>query len=148
VILHSASTLTGLCLSALVAGAVNSLAGGGTLLTFPVLIAALSPSLGRDEAAVVANATSTVAGRSPGRGAIVAKFRRRGTGYCLWQGQASSAASSGRSSSRASIQSILPNWFPGCCSRRPSYFLSIQWWAVRELSIGWEAPPHAGRPLH
>jgi hypothetical protein len=50
-----------LCLSALVAGAVNSLAGGGTLLTFPVLIAALSPSLGRDEAAVVANATSTVA---------------------------------------------------------------------------------------
>jgi uncharacterized membrane protein YfcA len=61
VILHSASTLTGLCLSALVAGAVNSLAGGGTLLTFPVLIAALAPSLGRDEAAVVANATSTVA---------------------------------------------------------------------------------------
>ncbi len=60
-ILHSASTLTGLCLSALVAGAVNSLAGGGTLLTFPVLIAALAPSLGRDEAAVIANATSTVA---------------------------------------------------------------------------------------
>jgi uncharacterized membrane protein YfcA len=50
-----------LCLSALVAGAVNSLAGGGTLLTFPVLIAALAPSLGRDEAAVIANATSTVA---------------------------------------------------------------------------------------
>lgn len=59
--MHSASTLTGLCLSALVAGAVNSLAGGGTLLTFPVLIAALAPSLGRDEAAVIANATSTVA---------------------------------------------------------------------------------------
>jgi len=30
-----------LCLSALVAGAVNSVAGGGTLLTFPALIAAL-----------------------------------------------------------------------------------------------------------
>ena len=38
---------------------MNSLAGGGTLLTFPALLAALSP-LG-SEAAVVANATSTVA---------------------------------------------------------------------------------------
>ena len=51
-----------LCLSALVAGGVNSLAGGGTLLTFPALIAALV-ALGTspEEAAVVANATSTVA---------------------------------------------------------------------------------------
>lgn len=49
-----------LCLSALAAGAVNSLAGGGTLLTFPALIAALA-ALGGDEAKVVANATSTVA---------------------------------------------------------------------------------------
>jgi uncharacterized membrane protein YfcA len=39
--------------------AVNSIAGGGTLLTFPALLAGLSP-LGA-EAAVVANATSTVA---------------------------------------------------------------------------------------
>ena len=53
--------MIGLCLSALAAGAVNSLAGGGTLLTFPALIAALAPALGRDEAAVFANATSTVA---------------------------------------------------------------------------------------
>ena len=49
-----------LVLSALVAGAVNSLAGGGTLLTFPALLAALAP-LGAAEAAVVANMTSTVA---------------------------------------------------------------------------------------
>ena len=47
-----------LVLSALVAGAVNSLAGGGTLLTFPALLAALAP-LGTAEAAVVANMTST-----------------------------------------------------------------------------------------
>lgn len=45
--------------SALVAGAINSVAGGGTLLTFPALLAALSP-LG-DEAGRIANATSTVA---------------------------------------------------------------------------------------
>jgi uncharacterized membrane protein YfcA len=49
-----------LCLAALAAGAVNSIAGGGTLLTFPALLAGLS-YLGAADAAVVANATSTVA---------------------------------------------------------------------------------------
>ena len=48
-----------LCVSAFVAGVMNSVAGGGTLLTFPALLAALSP-LGAG-AAAVANATSTVA---------------------------------------------------------------------------------------
>jgi uncharacterized membrane protein YfcA len=58
----SGTTLFWLCLSALAAGGVNSLAGGGTLLTFPALIAALATSgTYRDEAAVMANATSTVA---------------------------------------------------------------------------------------
>jgi len=42
-----------LSLSAIAAGAVNSVAGGGTLLTFPSLLTVVSP--------VVANATSTVA---------------------------------------------------------------------------------------
>jgi hypothetical protein len=50
-----------LVLSALVAGAVNSLAGGGTLLTFPTLVAALAPLVGEKEAFVIANMTSTVA---------------------------------------------------------------------------------------
>ncbi|MGI8982260.1 MAG: sulfite exporter TauE/SafE family protein [Pirellulaceae bacterium] len=49
-----------LCLAALVAGIVNALAGGGTLLTFPALIAALGPRYGV-AAAVIANGTSTVA---------------------------------------------------------------------------------------
>jgi uncharacterized membrane protein YfcA len=49
-----------LCLSAMAAGAVNAVAGGGTLLTFPALLAVLA-GLGPAEAAVVANATSTVA---------------------------------------------------------------------------------------
>ena len=43
-----------LFLAALAAGAINSVAGGGTLLTFPALLAAGIPS-------VAANATSTVA---------------------------------------------------------------------------------------
>jgi uncharacterized membrane protein YfcA len=42
-----------LCLSAFLGGAVNSIAGGGTLLTFPSLLTVLSP--------VAANATSTMA---------------------------------------------------------------------------------------
>lgn len=46
-------TLALACAAALAAGAVNSVAGGGTLLTFPTLIAILGP--------VAANATSTVA---------------------------------------------------------------------------------------
>lgn len=47
-----------LCLAALVAGAINSVAGGGTLLSFPALLRAF---VGRDDAAVLANATSTFA---------------------------------------------------------------------------------------
>ena len=42
-----------LCLAAIAAGAINSIAGGGTLATFPSLLAVISP--------VLANATSTVA---------------------------------------------------------------------------------------
>ncbi len=47
-----------LCLTAAAAGAINSVAGGGTLLTFPVLFAALGTSA---DASVIANGTSTVA---------------------------------------------------------------------------------------
>ena len=51
-----------LCLTAALAGAVNSVAGGGTLLTFPVLMALLSHKPGFEEtASVVANETSTAA---------------------------------------------------------------------------------------
>lgn len=46
------------CLAAIAAGAINSIAGGGTLLTFPALFAVLGSTA---SAAVVANATSTVA---------------------------------------------------------------------------------------
>lgn len=46
--------------SAFVAGMMNSIAGGGTLLTFPALMAVLTPLYG-ETAAAAANATSTVA---------------------------------------------------------------------------------------
>ncbi len=52
--------LPSLCLCAFLAGVVNSVAGGGTLLTFPALSEALRAMHG-DKAMVIANATSTVA---------------------------------------------------------------------------------------
>jgi uncharacterized membrane protein YfcA len=60
---ESYTTLALLLLSSLAAGIVNSLAGGGTLLTFPSLFAALGPMVGgnHDLAAVLANGTSTTA---------------------------------------------------------------------------------------
>jgi uncharacterized protein len=74
--------LVWLCLAALAAGAVNSIAGGGTLLTFPALLAGLSP-LGAAEAAVVANATSTVA-LVPGSLAGAWGYRREMKQACRW----------------------------------------------------------------
>ena len=61
-----------LCLAAALAGAVNAIAGGGTLLTFPALFSALG-STAAD--AVIANATSTVA-LVPGSIAALAGYRR------------------------------------------------------------------------
>jgi uncharacterized membrane protein YfcA len=61
-----------LCATAVLGGIVNSVAGGGTLLTFPMLVLALG---GSDEATVVANATSTIA-LVPGSIASVFGYRR------------------------------------------------------------------------
>jgi len=47
-----------LCPAALIGGAINSVAGGGTLITFPALLWALSGTPG---ATIIANATNTVA---------------------------------------------------------------------------------------
>jgi uncharacterized membrane protein YfcA len=69
-----------LCLSAFAAGAVNSVAGGGTLLSFPTLVWVLG---GTAEAAVIANATSTVA-LLPGSMASVGGYRREFTGTGRW----------------------------------------------------------------
>lgn len=50
-----------LCLAAFLAGGVNALAGGGTLLTFPTLLGVLTPQVGSAAAGVLANGTSTTA---------------------------------------------------------------------------------------
>ena len=100
-----------LCLAAALGGAVNAIAGGGTLLTFPALFAALGTS---PEAAVIANATSTVA-LVPGSVAALAGYRReiqqeRPLGRALVGAQPDRRLhrlAAGRAAARAS------------CSRRP-----------------------------
>jgi uncharacterized protein len=68
-----------LCATAVLAGMVNSVAGGGTLLTFPALIAVLSGSPGMagqtELAKVLANGTSTVA-LVPGSAVAAWEYRR------------------------------------------------------------------------
>jgi uncharacterized membrane protein YfcA len=58
---HSPLDYFYLCLAALAAGGINALAGGGTLVTFPTLIASLGKFADAAMAAVLANGTSTVA---------------------------------------------------------------------------------------
>jgi uncharacterized membrane protein YfcA len=62
--------------AAVAGGAVNSVAGGGSLITFPVLV-----WLGRDP--ILANATNTVS-LSPGSLAALHGFRRELTGLREW----------------------------------------------------------------
>ncbi len=69
-----------LCVAAAMAGIVNSIAGGGTLLTFPALTWVLGPSAA---AAVIANATSTIA-VFPGSVASTWGYRRELTGMKSW----------------------------------------------------------------
>ena len=69
-----------LCSAALVAGAINSVAGGGTLLTFPALTWILGPSAA---SAVIASATSTVA-LFPGSLAATWGYRREISSQRRW----------------------------------------------------------------
>jgi uncharacterized membrane protein YfcA len=69
-----------LCIAAAMAGVVNSIAGGGTLLTFPALTWVLGPSAA---AAVIANATSTIA-VFPGSVASTWGYRRELVGMKSW----------------------------------------------------------------
>jgi len=78
--------LVPLCLSAFAAGVVNALAGGGTLLTFPALLAARLPGYpgySPDQWNVVANATSTAA-LVPGSAAGTWGYRRELRGAGPW----------------------------------------------------------------
>lgn len=69
-----------LAAASVAAGAINSVAGGGTILTFPVLATILPASAGR---LVIANATSTI-GLMPGALAAAWAYRAERTGQPPW----------------------------------------------------------------
>jgi len=73
-----------LCLAAAIAGAINSVAGGGTLVSFPILVWVLAQSESPDKAAVLANTTSTVA-LWPGSVGAMWGYQRefQGTGHWM-----------------------------------------------------------------
>lgn len=70
-----------LCLSAAAAGIINAIAGGGTLLTFPALVAALPAAAAHE----LANATSTVA-LLPGSAASAWGYRKELAEARRWLG--------------------------------------------------------------
>ena len=120
----SSGSMIGLCLSALMAGAVNSLAGGGTLLTFPVLVLALTAQgLSRDEATVVANATSTVA-LVPGALAGAWGYRREMPAARSWLAILAAPSLVG-----GIIGSLLVTRLP------PSYFAALVPWLLLAAAV-------------
>jgi uncharacterized protein len=72
-----------LCLCAAAGGAVNAVAGGGTLLTFPALVVVLQLQMETAKAAVVANATSTLA-LCPGSISAMWGYRREMADLSHW----------------------------------------------------------------
>jgi uncharacterized membrane protein YfcA len=74
-----------LCLMAALGGGINALAGGGTLLTFPALVAVLTAAhpILTDAAKVLANGTSTVA-LFPASLAALWGYRRDYATYAQW----------------------------------------------------------------
>jgi uncharacterized membrane protein YfcA len=104
-----------LSLSALAAGAVNSVAGGGTLLTFPALTAVVSP--------VVANGTSTVA-LVPGSIAGAWGYRREFRALARW-----AAILTGPSLVGGAVGTLLVTEFP------ESYFNALVPWLILTAAL-------------
>jgi uncharacterized membrane protein YfcA len=126
-----------LCAAAIAAGAVNAVAGGGTLLTFPTLLIALR-SLGSAEAGVIANATSTTA-LVPGSLAGAWGYRRELRGSRRWL-------------ILLSVPSCLGGLAGALLLTRtdPGYFKLIVPWLLLAASLLFLAQPYLARwfPAH
>jgi uncharacterized membrane protein YfcA len=108
-----ASTVSGLAALAavtFVAGAVNAVAGGGTILTFPVLAAILPDGPAR---LVVANATSTI-GLWPGAVAASWAYRRERDGQPAWARWLLLPSLAGAIVGSLLVIILPPSWFAAC----------------------------------
>jgi len=101
------AALAALAVASLAAGAVNSVAGGGTILTFPVLAAILPDGPGR---AVAANATSTI-GIWPGAVAAAWAYRGERAGLPPWAGWLVVPSVVGAAVGVALVLWMPPEWF-------------------------------------
>lgn len=102
-----AGSLALLAAASLLAGAVNAVAGGGTILTFPVLAAILPPDPAR---MVTANATSTL-GLWPA--SVVAAWSSRGNraGMPIWTRWLVLPSALGAAVGTALVLCLPPTWF-------------------------------------
>jgi uncharacterized membrane protein YfcA len=96
-----------LAIAALLAGAVNSFAGGGTILTFPVLGAILPDLPGR---LVTANATSTI-GLWPGAATAAWAYRGERTDLPSWARWLVVPSVAGAIVGTALVLVLPPAWF-------------------------------------
>jgi uncharacterized membrane protein YfcA len=96
-----------LALAALVAGAVNSFAGGGTILTFPVLAAILPDLPGR---LVTANATSTI-GLWPGAATAAWAYRGERSDLPAWSRWLVVPSVLGAAAGTLLVLALPPAWF-------------------------------------
>jgi uncharacterized membrane protein YfcA len=106
----TASGLAALAAVTFVAGAVNAVAGGGTILTFPVLAAILPDGPAR---LVVANATSTI-GLWPGAVAASWAYRRERDGQPPWARWLLLPSLVGALLGSLLVIVLPPSWFAAC----------------------------------
>ena len=118
-----------LCLTAAAAGAINAVAGGGTLLTFPILFS----SFGLTAAgAVLANGTSTAA-LFPGAVAAIGGYRRELRDSGRWIAILAIPSLIG-----AVIGSVLAISFP-------DYFRALVPWLILSAALLFTLQPHIVR---
>jgi hypothetical protein len=99
--------MTILALTTFVASAINSVAGGGTILTFPVLAALLPDGPTR---LVTANATSTI-GLWPGAVAAAWAYRGQRAGVPAWIRWLLPASVAGALLGAVLVLALPPQWF-------------------------------------
>jgi len=102
--------LAALAVVSFVAGAVNAVAGGGTILTFPVLAAILPAGPAR---LVAANATSTI-GLWPGSVAAAWIYRGERVGQPPWAVWLLVPSLVGAALGAVLVQVLPPQWFAAC----------------------------------
>jgi uncharacterized protein len=144
------TSLPGLALLAVasaVAGAVNSVAGGGTILTFPVLAAILPPDPSR---MVVANATSTI-GLWPASAVAAWAYRGERASQPAWVRWMILPSVVGAIVGTLLVLRLPPEWFEAAVPwliLSAAILFSVQPYVVRALQAGPVGPSRRdGQPV-